>query len=394
MAVVVAADGEAREHARDHDGRSLAPGLRRRLETLVAGFGQTRIRRDHLAARHAREPAGVAQIGDVELRLLRHRRGRSTGFGVTGEDRACAIGSAKGAGVFLGPGNRIAPAANHGVERQRIFWSIHVAPIFELWPSAAREQVTTSGCPKQTEIRLAPRAGNLAMPHAPGLLTVVGSLIFRHLYECLLRDCAHSRNDRSRENARQVGFSLRSLQLRQTFCATRDACPLDVPYRTDDYHDASRTAILMRSGSAGQKMRVGRFDVAAWTVAFWLPAFMGAVEYVLRIAFAQPAEDSFFPISLVASGISQSVMSAMVPRDVLSTWDDWQLAERFDRIVQNVNLGVFASLAGVLLWIYLLLASFNEAVRTILPMHPFLESLAYYALCVYLTSCRGRALKC
>jgi hypothetical protein len=141
-------------------------------------------------------------------------------------------------------------------------------------------------------------------------------------------------------------------------------------------------------------MRVGRFDVAAWTVAFWLPAFMGAVEYVLRIAFAQPGEDSFFPISLVASGISQSVMSAMLPRDVLNTWHGGQLAERFEGVVQHVNLGIFASLAGVLLWIYLLLASFNEAVRAMLPMHPFLESLAYYAFCVYLTSYRGRTLKC
>ncbi|WP_157056271.1 hypothetical protein [Candidatus Burkholderia verschuerenii] len=139
---------------------------------------------------------------------------------------------------------------------------------------------------------------------------------------------------------------------------------------------------------------MGRFDVAAWTVAFWLPAFMGAVEYVLRIAFAQPGEDSFFPISLVTSGISQSVMSAMVAREVGARGTRHQLIERFERASRQSNLGVFAALAGVLLWIYLLLASFNEAVRAILPMHHFLESLVYYALCVNVTSCRETVSKC
>jgi hypothetical protein len=146
-------------------------------------------------------------------------------------------------------------------------------------------------------------------------------------------------------------------------------------------------------------MKSVRFDAMAWTAAFWLPAFMGAVEYVLRIAFAQPGVDSFFPISLVASGISLSVTATLVPSDALDTWNGWptargaRSAERFESMVSVLNLGVFASLAGVWLWIYLLLASFNQAVRTMLPMYPFLESLAYYVLCLELTRRRRQVMR-
>jgi hypothetical protein len=169
--------------------------------------------------------------------------------------------------------------------------------------------------------------------------------------------------------------------------------------RSADYRAASRQGIVMRSSSAGQVMKSVRFDAVAWSAAFWLPAFMAALEYVLRIAFAQPGEDSFFPISLVASGISLSVTATLVPSDALETWNRWpsaraaSSAERFESVISAINFGVFASLAGVLLWIYLLLASFSEAVRTMLPMYPFPESLAYYVLCLELTRRRRQVMR-
>jgi hypothetical protein len=67
---------------------------------------------------------------------------------------------------------------------------------------------------------------------------------------------------------------------------------------------------------------------------------------------------------------------------------------RFEQAIFIANLGIFASLGGVILWIYLLVAAFNEEVKGILPLHPLLESLVYYLCSVFLTVRRAKVAKC
>ncbi|BAN22365.1 hypothetical protein BRPE64_ACDS06110 [Caballeronia insecticola] len=184
MNIPIPACRESREHAADqHRDRAACRPARRRLR-LVARLGQTRIGRHHPAAHDALEPVGVAQIDDVEL-LRRGGSSSASGgdggrsrceFGRRGEDRALAIRAAGWAGVFLDPGNGVAAVADYGVERQRVFGSIHVAPIFELWLDASRERVTASESPKQPEMRpLRGRASSL-MLRAPGFSMPIGGL--------------------------------------------------------------------------------------------------------------------------------------------------------------------------------------------------------------------------
>ncbi|KMY86364.1 hypothetical protein BUMB_05540 [Candidatus Paraburkholderia calva] len=58
------------------------------------------------------------------------------------------------------------------------------------------------------------------------------------------------------------------------------------------------------------------------------------------------------------------------------------------------NIGLFASLAGVVLWIYLLVASFNEDVSAVLSVRPLREDSAYYILTILLTEWKARVVKC
>lgn len=121
---------------------------------------------------------------------------------------------------------------------------------------------------------------------------------------------------------------------------------------------------------------------------------MGVIEYIVRVALRQPGVDEFFPISLVASGISFNMALAAFPSELLRDPLRWQVIHRLEQAIFIVNLGIFASLGGVLLWLYLLLASFNEDVRALLPLHPMIEASAYYALSVYLTDHKNREVEC
>jgi hypothetical protein len=92
-------------------------------------------------------------------------------------------------------------------------------------------------------------------------------------------------------------------------------------------------------------------------------------------------DDMFFPIALVASGISLSAPIAVVSgrlEDVMNSW--WREPTRLTQLVMLVNVGIFVSLGGALLWIYLLVGSFSSEVRALVPWHPLLESSAYYLL--------------
>lgn len=115
-----------------------------------------------------------------------------------------------------------------------------------------------------------------------------------------------------------------------------------------------------------------------------LPFFMGAIEYLLRVALKQPGQNDFFPISLVASGVSLNVgltsLSGTLPSD-----PEVQPDRLVRRVIVLANLGVFASLFGVLLWIYLLVASFSQEVREILLVRPYREATGYYVLSLVLS---------
>ncbi|WP_250450563.1 hypothetical protein [Caballeronia sp. ATUFL_M2_KS44] len=129
-------------------------------------------------------------------------------------------------------------------------------------------------------------------------------------------------------------------------------------------------------------------------LAYPLPLFMGVIEYIVRVALKQPGANEFFPISLVASGISINMALAALPTELLHGPVFWQLGQRLERAIFIASLGIFASLGGVLLWLYLLIASFNEDVRALLPLHPLIEASAYYGLSVYLTVCKDKEVTC
>jgi hypothetical protein len=62
------------------------------------------------------------------------------------------------------------------------------------------------------------------------------------------------------------------------------------------------------------------------------------------------------------------------------------MERQIERAILIANMGILASLCGVLLWICLLLASLSEAIMALLPFHPFWESLVYYFFSVFLSS--------
>ena len=135
-----------------------------------------------------------------------------------------------------------------------------------------------------------------------------------------------------------------------------------------------------------------RFSVSEATtrhLILWLPAFLGVIEYILRVAFNQPGKEEFFPISLVVSGISLNIAVTAFPADVVAS-----CSKRFGQAMFIANLGIFASLVGVVLWIYLLVASFNAEVRGLLPLHPLLESLVYYLISILLTLQKAKVARC
>lgn len=136
-------------------------------------------------------------------------------------------------------------------------------------------------------------------------------------------------------------------------------------------------------------MRFSGFEATTRHLILWLPAFLGVIEYILRVGFKQPGKEAFFPISLVASGISLNVAVTAFPGEVDAT-----CRKRFEQAMFIANLGIFASLGGMLLWIYLLVASFNEEVRGILPLHPLLESLVYYLFSILLTVHKAKVARC
>ena len=75
-------------------------------------------------------------------------------------------------------------------------------------------------------------------------------------------------------------------------------------------------------------MRSSNFEATTRQLIFWLPAFMGVIEYILRVGFGQPGKEEFFPISLVASGISLNVAATALPAEI-----DSACRERFKHAV-------------------------------------------------------------
>lgn len=129
-------------------------------------------------------------------------------------------------------------------------------------------------------------------------------------------------------------------------------------------------------------------------LVFSLPLFMGVIEYIVRVALKQPGANEFFPASLVASGISFSMGLVAFPGELLESPLRWQSGENLAQAIFIAYMGIFASLGGVLLWLYLLVASFNEDVRALLPLHPMVEASVYYGLCVYLTGRKEKEVRC
>ncbi|KXU93805.1 hypothetical protein CR51_28735 [Caballeronia megalochromosomata] len=140
-------------------------------------------------------------------------------------------------------------------------------------------------------------------------------------------------------------------------------------------------------------MQSNGFDATARQLIVGLPLFMGAIEYILRVALKQPGRDDFFPISLVASSVSLNIALAVLPGEMRSgLWASSR--HRIGRAIFIANMGIFASLIGVLLWIYLLAASFSEDVRAILPLHPLRNALVYYIFSIALNESKARVAKC
>ncbi|MDR5877226.1 hypothetical protein [Caballeronia sp. LZ032] len=141
------------------------------------------------------------------------------------------------------------------------------------------------------------------------------------------------------------------------------------------------------------KMSTDGLNMAARRLLVGLPFFMGAIEYLLRLALKQPGQNDFFPISLVASGVSPNVgltsLSGMPGPDSGRTSD-----ALVRRAIVVANLGVFASLFDVLLWRYLLVASFSQEVREILLVRPWRKSTAYYVLSFALSEFKARNTTC
>ncbi|SAL19334.1 hypothetical protein AWB74_00658 [Caballeronia arvi] len=136
-------------------------------------------------------------------------------------------------------------------------------------------------------------------------------------------------------------------------------------------------------------MQSNGFETTARQLIVGLPLFMGAIEYILRVALKQPGRDDFFPISLVASSVSLNMALTILPGKF-----SWASGQRIRRATFIANMGIFASLIGLLLWIYLLVASFSQDVREILPLHPLRDSLLYYVFSIGLNESKARTETC
>ncbi|MDR5756217.1 hypothetical protein [Caballeronia sp. LZ035] len=141
------------------------------------------------------------------------------------------------------------------------------------------------------------------------------------------------------------------------------------------------------------KMSTNGLNTAARQLLVGLPFFMGAIEYLLRVALKQPGQNDFFPISLVASGVSLNVGLTSFPGTLLSD-SERKPDQHVRRAFVLANLGVFACLFGVLPWIYLLVASLSQEVREILLVRPYRESTAYYVLSFALSEIKARNATC
>ncbi|MDR5778669.1 hypothetical protein QCE63_04385 [Caballeronia sp. LZ065] len=140
-------------------------------------------------------------------------------------------------------------------------------------------------------------------------------------------------------------------------------------------------------------MSTSGLNTAARQLLVGLPFFMGAIEYLLRVALKQPGQNDFFPISLVAPGVSLNVGLTSLPRTIPSD-SEGEPDPLVGRAIVLANLGVFACLFGVLPWIYLLVASFSQEVREILLVWPYRESTAYYVLSFALSEIKARNTTC
>jgi hypothetical protein len=160
--------------------------------------------------------------------------------------------------------------------------------------------------------------------------------------------------------------------------------------RSDDFLRVTRSATFDAIGHVRMMtMQSNGFDTTARQLIVGLPLFMGAIEYVLRVALKQPGKDDFFPISLVASSVSLNMALTVLPGGL-----SWAFGQRIRQAVLIANMGIFASLIGLLLWIYLLVASFSEEVRDFLPLHPLRDSLVYYAFSILLNEGKARVERC
>lgn len=141
-------------------------------------------------------------------------------------------------------------------------------------------------------------------------------------------------------------------------------------------------------------MKSSGFESTTRQLVLLLPIFMGVIEYLLRVAMRQSDQSEFFPISLVASGISLNLAVTALPDGLLENAAEWQLRKHLRQVIFIAKLGIFASLGGVLLWIYLLLSSFSEDVKVLLNMNSILEALTYYVISMHLTRYKEEVEKC
>ncbi|WP_250491903.1 hypothetical protein [Caballeronia sp. GAWG1-1] len=145
---------------------------------------------------------------------------------------------------------------------------------------------------------------------------------------------------------------------------------------------------------AGTTMKSSGLESTTRQLVLLLPIFMGVIEYLLRVAMRQSDQSEFFPISLVASGISLNLAVTALPDGLLENAAEWQLRKHLRQVIFIAKLGIFASLGGVLLWIYLLLSSFSEDVKALLNMNSILEALTYYVISMHLTRYKEEVEKC
>ncbi|WP_277186269.1 hypothetical protein [Caballeronia sp. BR00000012568055] len=145
-----------------------------------------------------------------------------------------------------------------------------------------------------------------------------------------------------------------------------------------DWLPVAREGKLASPIDEGAKMRGREFQWMSRLLLISLPVFMGAVEHMLRVALHQPDHAAFFPISLAAAGVSLDVAVTVVPRAIRRGLFESYLSTRQHQAIFIAKLGVFASLGGTLLWLYLLMASFSNEVSAILPLHPYRDAVLYY----------------